>query len=524
MEVNMEKLTRFMKNVFPTLEEGEHISIVRISDNKTEEIRCKDIDEAVSFCNRKDKYYYNSYFSLATTDDSGRSTKNLKSRSCLCWDFDKKDLGQGFNVKDILHLFKSIRLYYHAIIDTGHGYHVYVFIEPTTDLDAVEAVQKAVAVRLGADIKATLKTQLMRLPKTVNIKDNNKLPVKIVYLADEDHIKRLPISHYVYDYVTERYKSNRTNIKWAMRDDKLPHCVRDILERGSEVGERNADLQTIVVALKRMGKSEAEIRAIVSEWLENTEKMDDLDYQLHYMYENLFNGSLDCKDCPYRSECYVVDNIGGNVAPEGYPMLAIPNRDVKLIANSRRKRKGVKFMNGNMIVIYTVLMNHKKGLYRNELVEELSYRDRDSDKLKCCFSDNTITKTLNELHVNGFIDITTEGRRKFIKLKSNRVSEDLKIRISYASTYECIKGDITPTELELYCYMKYLNKITPRKRGEAENVLTVTQDESARDLGVDQSRIAQMISNLLGRKLLSINYRGRNRSGTYMYNSYLLNY
>ena len=247
-------------------------------------------------------------------------------------------------------------------------------------------------------------------------------------------------------------------------------------------------------------------------------------YQLHYMYENLYNGCLNCKDCPHRSECYVVDNIGGNVAPEGYPMLAIPNRDVKLIANSRRKRGKVKFMNGNMIVVYTVLMNHRKGLYRNELVEELSYRERDDDKLKCCFSDNTITKTLNELHVNGFIDITTEGRRKFIKLKSNRVSEDLKIRISYASTYECIKGDITPTELELYCYMKYLNKITPRKRGEAENALTVTQDELARDLGVDQSRIAQMISNLLGRKLLSINYRGRNRSGTYMYNSYLLNY
>ena len=520
----MEKLNKFMKNVFPTLEPGEHISIVRINDNKTEEIRCKNIDEAVSFCNRKDKYFYNSYFSLATTDGGGRRTENLKSRSCLCWDFDKKTLGADFNVKDILHLFKSIRLYYHAIIDSGHGYHVYVFIEPTTNLETIESVQRAVAVRLGADVKATLKTQLMRLPGTVNIKHGDKLPVKIVYLAEDEKTKRLPISHYQRNYVTERYKTNNTNISWVMRDNFTPKCVKDILERGSEVGNRNTDLQIIVVALKRMGKSEAEIRAVVSEWLENTEKMDDLDYQLHYMYKNLYNGILNCKDCPYRSECYVVENIGENVTPEGYPILAIPNRDVKLIANSRRKRKGVKFMNGNMIVIYTVLMNHRKGLYRNELVEELSYRERDDDKLKCCFSDNTITKTLNELHVNGFIDITTEGRRKFIKLKSNRVSEDLKIRISYASTYECIKGDITPTELELYCYMKYLNKITPRKRGEAENALTVTQEELARDLGVDQSRVAQMISNLLGRKLLSINYRGRNRSGTYMYNSYLLNY
>ena len=520
----MDKVNRLLRNVFPTLEAGEYITIVRINDNKTEEVRCKTIDEAVSYCARKDKYFYNSYYSLATTDGIGRTTNNLRTRSCLCWDFDKKDLGQDFNVKDILHLFKSIRLYYHAIIDSGNGYHAYVLIEPTTDLEAIESVQKCVAIRLGADTKATLKTQLMRLPGTVNIKNNNKLPVKIVYLASDDHIKRLPISHYQRNYVTERYKTGNTNINWVMRDNFTPKCVKDILERGSEVGERNADLQKLVVALKRLGKSEAEIRGVVTEWLENTEKMHDLDYQLHYMYENLYNGCLNCTECPHRSECYVVDNIGENVTPEGYPMLAIPNRDVKLIANSRRKRKGVKFMNGNGIVIYTVLMNHKKGLYRNELVEELSYRDRDDDELKCCFSDNTITKTLNELHVNGFIDITTEGRRKFIKLKSNRVSEDLKIRISYASTYECIKGDITPTELELYCYMKYLNKITPRKRGEAENALTVTQEELARDLGVDQSRVAQMISNLLGRKLLSINYRGRNRSGTYMYNSYLLNY
>ena len=515
---------KFMKNVFPTLQENEFITIVRINDNKTEEVRCKSIDEVNNYCVRKDKYFHNSYFSLATTDNMGRATSNLKSRACLCWDFDKKTLGEDFNVKDILHLFKSIRLYYHAIVDTGHGYHVYIFTERTTDLDAVEAVQKAVAVRLGADTKATLKTQLMRLPGTVNIKNNNKLPVKIVYLADDERIKRLPISHYQSNYVTERYKTNNTNISWVMRDNFTPKCVKDILEHGSEVGERNADLQVLVVALKRLGKSEAEIRAVVSEWLENTEKMDDLDYQLHYMYKNLYNGILNCKDCPHRKECYVVENAGENVVPEGYPMLAIPNRDVKLIANSRRKRKGVKFMNGNMIVVYTVLMNHKKGLYRNELVEELSYRKRDDDELKCCFSDNTITKTLNELHVNGFIDITTEGRRKFIKLKSNRVSEDLKIRISYASTYECIKGDITPTELELYCYMKYLNKITPRKRGEAENALTVTQEELARDLGVSQQHISEMIKNLLGRKLLSINYRGRNRSGTYMYNSYLLNY
>ena len=50
---------KFMENVFPSLEAGEYITIVRINDSKTEEIRCKNIEEAVSFCSRKDKYFYN---------------------------------------------------------------------------------------------------------------------------------------------------------------------------------------------------------------------------------------------------------------------------------------------------------------------------------------------------------------------------------------------------------------------------------------------------------------------------------
>ena len=40
----MDKVNRFMKNVFPSLGEDEFITVVRIGDNKTEEIRCKDIE------------------------------------------------------------------------------------------------------------------------------------------------------------------------------------------------------------------------------------------------------------------------------------------------------------------------------------------------------------------------------------------------------------------------------------------------------------------------------------------------
>ena len=107
---------------------------------------------------------------------------------------------------------------------------------------------------------------------------------------------------------------------------------------------------------------------------------------------------------------------------------------------------------------------------------------------------------------------------------NNRVSENLKIRISYASACECIKGDITTSELELYCYMKYLNKVTPPKRGQSLNTIQVNQEDLARDLGVTQQRISEMIQNLLDEKLLSIDYRAKSRNTNFMYNVYLLNY
>ena len=521
----MSQIDRFMGLAFPNLV-NEYITITRIdNNNRVDEKHFDNIDDAVTYALRKDKAYWNTYYSVTSTDGTGRATDNLKTRSCIVLDFDKKQLGDNFNHIDILHKFKSIRCYYHCIVDSGHGYHVYIFIEPTTDLEAVEQVTKCLAVATGADSKATLKTQLMRVPGTVNIKEagtKNHKQVKIVYLADDDTVKRLPIDHYQYNYVTER--NRQTNIEYVMRDDHTPQCVRDIIITGSNTGDRNADLQTIVVALKRQGKTLAEVRAVIDEWLANTEAMSDLDYQVEYMYNNLYNGTLNCRECPHKGDCYTVEDDFVNDSPK----FKIPNRDLKTITNSRSTRKGVKkVMNGNMLVVYGVLANHTKGLYRDELIQELTYKGDNKeavDNAKCCFSDKTLKQTIEQLKDNGFIEETKINRRSFYKLKSNRVKDDLKVKISFGAVYECIKGRITPTELELYCYMKYLNHIKPKKRGDIPRAITVTQEQLAHDLGVDRTVITKMIQKLLNEKYISINYIAKSANNNFMYNSYLLNY
>lgn len=520
----MNQNTRFMKLVFPNLV-NEYITITRIDNtNIVQERHFNNVDDAITYATGIDKSYWNTYYSVTTTDGIGRSTDNLKTRNCICLDYDKKELGENFNHIDILHKFKNIRCFYHCIIDTGHGYHVYIFIEPTTDLKAVEEVTKCLAMLTGADTKATLPTQLMRVPGTVNIKEagkKNHKRVNIVYLADDSKIKLLPISHYQYNYVTESTKN--TNIQYVMRDNHIPNCVTNILKNGSKVGNRNSDLQILVVALKRMGKTLAEIKSIVAEWLNNTETMDDLHYQVEYMYNNLYNGVLNCTECPHKGECYT-RGASQTVINDGFNELKFPNRDLKLITNSRSKRKGVRMMDGDMLVLYGILLNHNKGMFKDEITKELTYKLKGDAEYKCCFSDKVIRETLKKLEDNKFIDVSTVERKKFYKLKPNRVKDELKVSISFGAVYNTIIGVITPSELQLYCYMKYLNKVTPPKRGEYANALTINQDELARDLGITRERVTQMIQNLLDRRAISINYRAKSRNSGFMYNSYLLNY
>ena len=87
-----------------------------------------------------DRYrpYNNIFVSLATTNGVDRKKENLQSRGVLAFDFDKKDYPEGFNHKDVLRKFQKIGLYYHCMVSSGRGYHVYLMVEPTKDIDRLD--------------------------------------------------------------------------------------------------------------------------------------------------------------------------------------------------------------------------------------------------------------------------------------------------------------------------------------------------------------------------------------------------
>ena len=93
----MDQNTRFMKLVFPNLV-NEYITITRIDNtNIVQERHFNNVDDAMTYATGPDKSYWNTYYSVSTTDGIGRSTNNLKTRNCICLDYDKKELGESFS-------------------------------------------------------------------------------------------------------------------------------------------------------------------------------------------------------------------------------------------------------------------------------------------------------------------------------------------------------------------------------------------------------------------------------------------
>lgn len=502
------------------LKNNEYIALAKYNTTYKNEEYYNNIYELAADCMDKSNYYYNTYFSLSTTNGKSRRTEDLKSRCCIAFDFDNRE----YTHKDILHKFQAIGLRYNILVNSGHGFHAYVLIEPTTDLKLVDKVTKCINARLGADAKATLKTQILRVPNTWNIKEE---PVKTKVVWIDETPKRKDIHKLAKLYCNECFNVDTKNIEYTLKGN-IPTCIEGILKEGSIEGSRNSDLQKLVVMLRNMKKTLPQILAIAEEWNNKNDVLfsdTELEYQVNYMYSNLKTCELDCTKCDSKGKCYakVLSNFEYK---EEDKLIEMAECTISKVKNKNSKRKGVRKMNGNMLLIYSILKNHNDGLFKDEIVKEITYKSKRKKVEKVALSNPTLIKTLKELEENKFISVETINRKKFYKLNKERSKEECKFIISFSATYECIKGNISTEEYELYCYMRYLHNKEQRENPNAlkGNLFRINQEDLAKDLGITQGRVSQMIDNLIDEKLLSIWYRCKKENSMFFYNTYRLNY
>ncbi|WP_298845922.1 hypothetical protein [uncultured Clostridium sp.] len=529
-----------MKQFFKSLYAQEIVSgnklkdnqYIRVFQNNKTNIEKDKIFSKIEFFNNIDDlvsyssvaYGLNTYFTLATTKNKENGQEeNLHTRYFLAWDFDKKDLGENFSCKDIVEKFKSIGLWYHVLVDSGHGYHAYTCIEPTQDIKKVLEVQKVLCDRLVADTNSTKTTQILRIPYTYNIKEKVKR-VNIIKIFKEDTIKRYNIDKLYNKYCCNAKDNKDSRVtQYTINNTRLKPCVIDILKQGSGDGSRNIDLQKIVVSLRLRNKSKNDILHICTEWnTKNNPKMSDkeLNYQVNDMYKNLHNASYGCKECKYEHDEKCFSKVVSDFEHTENEII-IENKIAKQLKYT--SRKGVKYMNGNKLLIFNVMKNNiESGLYTDQIVKLITPR-----KGRCTLSKPVLIETLKSLVGDNTINKTKgnsrAGIKDFYSINAIKCDIDENFSVSYLATVLCINKVISTDELRLYYHMRYRQHLLVQE-GEAQgNLYQVKQTELAKDLGVTQPRISAIVKRLIENHLLDIYYKGISKNNGFEYNIYKLN-
>ncbi|WP_294411272.1 hypothetical protein [uncultured Ruminococcus sp.] len=201
------------------------------------------------------------YIGLGTVKGESGKAENVRARKVLMLDFDKKDYPELKTAQDFTALVKTKipELFIHMVIDSGRGYHLYVSINRCVDIKRVAAANKALAEITGADEKATLQTQLARIPTSFNLKDkDNRKPVNIIVNALEQSPTTFKAYHLQkIEGIIERIMRNEKNLENA---SPLPskkyegtssyYCCECMICQGVDEGERNFALGRITKYLQ----------------------------------------------------------------------------------------------------------------------------------------------------------------------------------------------------------------------------------------------------------------------------------
>ena len=521
-------LKKFLKTVFREVDfTTEQVRCLRINKKGiAKEQYSNNIDYIVEYSFRNESNWNNSYFQLCTTTGKSGKKEDLLYRYCLGFDFDKKELGENFNHKDIINRFKELKIYCHSIIDTGNGYHAYVMLNKTSDLNKVREVQKVLAERLGADLKAIKDTQVLRLPFTYNIKNDFPKTVNLVHLEeynsnafkayDIDFLYQKNVVRKAEEVKDKVISANTTN--HIMLNTNIPHCIADKLANGSAEGERFDDLCNIVVALRNSNKSLSQIKAICKEWAEKSNYNDNLMYRVENIYNNKKYLQLNCSNCSKSNECFSFIESDFNFNNE-YPVYLLENKVLK----NAKKGKGKGVMSGNEFFIYTVLKNNADGLYRSEIEQLITIKK----KKKCRLSRPTLLKALEGLVDKGYLEeeYSNSKQGSFYKLSKIRCSITDTIQVSYLSTVLCILDNISTEELKFYYFLRYLQaeQIKDNAKALKGNLFQMNQKLIAEKYGVTQQQVSKLIESLLDVHLMDIWYRGKSKNNSFEYNIYRLN-
>lgn len=481
------------------LKSDEYVRIVAIKQREGKDPLSKEfyIQSIAELNNLITKYKYNFdlYITIATTRGKSGSKENMRSRKVLFLDFDKKDYPQFEDVKDFTeHIKRKIpHLFNHCLVDSGHGFHFYFAIQKTVNTEVATQLNKTLAKILGADLKATLPTQLMRLPTSLNLKHEAK-PVNIIY-NNYGHPQFKPYTLNKLAKIISYVKLNE-EIKAEIHQeppkefDKLSSffCIEKMIANGASKGERNFCLGRITKYLQMKGYNYGNAIKVVMDWNRRCDPPKNInevaadfkrywesDYKLlGCKLENEVDQSILNKYCDkFKCKTVYVDSI-----------IQLKTKEIEM---DNHLLQNAKKLRGNHYLILSVLHLHDEGLTYNQMTKEIT----NSQTNKCCLSKNTLKNILHDLLKLKFISCDEYGT---YRLKRFPNFGQGCTRYFYSVTILLINGIIKQQEYLVYlCLVRNLQK----NKDTSYDTLSI-------DTGIQKSHISEYITRLRKAKILLV--------------------
>lgn len=499
----LNNLQRYINLIFPyPLEKDEYINIFTKKDRGKKNSYHKDIEEINSTVS---KYLgdYNIYISLSTCKSINgtreRKTNSMYNRYCIGLDFDKKDFDTGMELDDFINHYKSkTGLDYHFIIDSGNGYHFYILIEGTNEIQRVKGITKRFSKFLGADMAVAISTQMLRLPCTVNVKYiNNPKQVKIV--TNLSNINDDEFNRYTLDFLESRLLElgvSDDEIKISTHDNKRKKkrflvkkdfiCVKNMLENGVSKGHRNKCMGRIVNYFRdilKLDKNEALEEVLI--W---NNKCNDLcldeqksDVEAKSEFDRYWYKRYDLLGCISDNNSF--SEILGNYCDESSCEKTVIDSDMFYELDKRYANdKCLNVLDGYAYLILRLLSeNSNKKFKISELSKTLG------------LSKKVITKSVKMLTKLRFIkeDKTSVASYKIAKIKE---AYGIQIMLPKALYDRFIDKAVTAQEFKVY--------LAIRRNSYAG--ISCSQDNIGEILNLDRATINRIIKEMISKNIIEI--------------------
>ena len=495
------------------LKNNEQIVICFKSEKGMTQKSFNNIDDIILYLRgNKQLQYCETYFNLHTSTTGNRKTEDLQTCIAIGLDYDKKDFPEGVDIIDYVQgQFKKFHLFYNIVVDTSHGYHFYILLEPTTNIELVTEVTKQIAELTGADTKACKPTQLLRIPYTYNNKklsEGKRELVKLVNIDSKYQRKNInSIANRIFKYTNNNKKKSNKTFKGTS-------CKRIEQLTTIPCTNRHEELLWLYGKLLQLGNTEAQIQIILEQFQE-LNQLEDFEYQVNYLKN--YKAYAGCSGCKYHKECkqYVESDFEYK---EGEKLI---QTNEKIL--SKCKKKGACKMNGNEIVIYGILnLFNGKALSKEELLEEITFKNKKKEVINKAMSERTLKETLKNMEEKKILIANTVNRKKYYKISNKRIPQELQLEIRASVVYDVVKGYLTQEELQFYCFLRYLQheqrRLQPSIGG---NKFIMTQEEISKKYGVTRKCVNELIQELDRKFYIRIEKTNSNNNG-WDYNTYYL--